>query len=1110
MKGIKKNMHRIDKQNESTKQLIEALNNVAKKKSSFRLDNFKQIITLHEVKDRQEFDPKEVSKHNLKTLQENLRARYNSANKNTVSQERLSSKSEKNNPYSKQLMITKKDASIFQIVTENLTVQHASFAALKIGDTLKSIRKREIAGEEVQNSRTARQLGREHFIYGTTGIGRQSNIPELELAPTFTIDLNKLQQHNPKAFANLIISPHLTEFQEHAIATPILLGETRVDIEFFPNQDIVYTFTRKNKSLVKKFTLTDFVFYGGNDAIAGIAYRFLELLDYIDETYHQQLNAQLSSENLTQQEKINLIAKLMDGLMPGYMLLEAKIPEEIKLDESYTSFSSLMTVDENDNKDKKYDILKDLARYHCLELEEDAAFINSLLQASDSFPWTEEQKKTIPEHARLEKLKELIKHIASESVVIGAVHQLRTPSKLYLPRNLYTFTTQKLTHSDSAYLIQFLNWILNTHFIDETGIAYFFNVNERKYSANPDLIFSILDRRYYETDIMLAMLKLIIPRLNPNVIAKNFTRYVTQAAHRAFDELNTDEVVDYLLSLNIKLDHQDSELLNWLRFADNTNLLEYIFEMQKLDVNTIFANLNFLDYAIMFENYHAAEWLIDKGAKLHHCSLEALNELPDRLKNKLVIDPIRLQDTTKSAVGLIVISKTHDNDNLIILGRRLDGNKLESRLSFPGGRIDPGETIEEAGLRELKEETDLKLNEDQIYKTIKIELMPEHQQSSKLASMYFLVFNLGQSFKQSTWPGSDFAAVAKARLSNCEVDAHGIPTSWNGLPIRKSNGILLQHIFQQRELTKAVLDDLQLLLYAESDPDSFFNQYLFTYDDNKKLHILKLVLQEGLPFKFKNYFLEKIINTGDIQLLEVCLAHGFGDALDKCDSINIPLLLENKKIDMLHFIQQHCQNLFKVGFLRWKEVEKILSMGELPSAIVESIKQQNLEHSLSYKLAVTADLNKSDPASISQFKLDMENYFKEYDPFILEIVSLDHILLAVLSGDVKLLKLFLKAPILQEIDLNSKISYPYFPNSNLVTSKNSLFTVYEITIISYLIKNNKTDMLSFLQENYPNAFQAFDYFKVCKLATECKMPELGKFIREINENHEKEFDFSFN
>ena len=58
-----------------------------------------------------------------------------------------------------------------------------------------------------------------------------------------------------------------------------------------------------------------------------------------------------------------------------------------------------------------------------------------------------------------------------------------------------------------------------------------------------------------------------------------------------------------------------------------------------------------------------------------------------------------------SAVALV------DIDGRILLAQRPEGKSMAGLWEFPGGKVDPGETPEEALIRELKEELDIDVTE---------------------------------------------------------------------------------------------------------------------------------------------------------------------------------------------------------------------------------------------------------------------------------------------------------------------------------------------------------------------------------------------------------------
>ena len=58
---------------------------------------------------------------------------------------------------------------------------------------------------------------------------------------------------------------------------------------------------------------------------------------------------------------------------------------------------------------------------------------------------------------------------------------------------------------------------------------------------------------------------------------------------------------------------------------------------------------------------------------------------------------------------LVVAVALIDADNRVLLSKRPEGKQLAGLWEFPGGKVDPGETPEDALVRELREELDIEL-----------------------------------------------------------------------------------------------------------------------------------------------------------------------------------------------------------------------------------------------------------------------------------------------------------------------------------------------------------------------------------------------------------------
>lgn len=72
-------------------------------------------------------------------------------------------------------------------------------------------------------------------------------------------------------------------------------------------------------------------------------------------------------------------------------------------------------------------------------------------------------------------------------------------------------------------------------------------------------------------------------------------------------------------------------------------------------------------------------------------------------------------DGQRRAAVAVVVVPDDDGNACLVLTRRADHlGRHSGQYALPGGRIDPGETVEEAALRELHEEVDLELEASQI------------------------------------------------------------------------------------------------------------------------------------------------------------------------------------------------------------------------------------------------------------------------------------------------------------------------------------------------------------------------------------------------------------
>jgi 8-oxo-dGTP diphosphatase len=74
-------------------------------------------------------------------------------------------------------------------------------------------------------------------------------------------------------------------------------------------------------------------------------------------------------------------------------------------------------------------------------------------------------------------------------------------------------------------------------------------------------------------------------------------------------------------------------------------------------------------------------------------------------------DSLREESSTPHRLVLVVAVALIDTDGRVLLAKRPEGKSLAGMWEFPGGKVEAGETPEQALIRELREELGIEVNE---------------------------------------------------------------------------------------------------------------------------------------------------------------------------------------------------------------------------------------------------------------------------------------------------------------------------------------------------------------------------------------------------------------
>jgi 8-oxo-dGTP pyrophosphatase MutT (NUDIX family) len=133
-------------------------------------------------------------------------------------------------------------------------------------------------------------------------------------------------------------------------------------------------------------------------------------------------------------------------------------------------------------------------------------------------------------------------------------------------------------------------------------------------------------------------------------------------------------------------------------------------------------------------------------------------------------------DLTPASVALCVLTGDA-GDTLLITRRARDLRTHAGQWALPGGRRDPGESLEEAALRELSEETGVQAGPESV-----LGLLDDYVSRSGYAMTPVVVWG-GATPHQLSWPASEVSWVYQIPLADLDVEPQFIRIPESDAPV---------------------------------------------------------------------------------------------------------------------------------------------------------------------------------------------------------------------------------------------------------------------------------------------------------------------------------------
>ena len=138
--------------------------------------------------------------------------------------------------------------------------------------------------------------------------------------------------------------------------------------------------------------------------------------------------------------------------------------------------------------------------------------------------------------------------------------------------------------------------------------------------------------------------------------------------------------------------------------------------------------------------------------------------------------------TPTDAPTLIAIAVV-ERDGCFLAGRRPDGVPLAGLWEFPGGKVEPGETAEQAAIRECREEAGFEVRVAGIYEPV------DHQYAHGRVRLHFFACVPTDPVAA---PKPPFEWIASARLAD--------------LPFPAANAAMIERLSRRSSLTPSPTD----------------------------------------------------------------------------------------------------------------------------------------------------------------------------------------------------------------------------------------------------------------------------------------------------------------